>query len=791
MMIQSHNMELLGLYTISGKQIPLRSLDIETVVIDSASKVVVLQKYINNENVPIEAVYSFPLEESSSICGFEVELDGRKIIGKVEEKKEAFYRYDKAISEGHKAFLMDQDRPNIFTVNVGNLMPGKEAVIKITYAADLDQFEDKLRLMIPTTISPRYIPREQSEIIDPGELIHISPETVLEDLPYGLKLKVKIKTSSKILAIECPSHPIKVSQSEKEAIVTLMGDSVQLDQDFVLTIQIEHHNEPKAVVAIDEYSKQYIVMINFFPNFANLKQNPNDIIFILDRSGSMGGESIEQAKKALLLCLRSLMPGDIFNIVGFGSNYEVWSSSSVPYNQENLDKATAYVKTIDADLGGTEILSPIKKVLESKINLPRQILLLTDGEVSNEKEVINYASKFKGKARIFVFGIGRGPSEFFVRGLSRATLGAAEFIHPGEEIAPKVIRQLAKACSNCFQDISLDWGKLDITLKTPVNPGAIFQGSRITIYGRTKNIEDTKVTLSAKSSKEDYSWSIDIDTKNLIKDIAIPALMARSAIRDLEESNIEEAKSYRQKDRKKGSVSKEIIGLGCQYQIISSGTSFIAIEESTEVNSDLHPELRRVPIALTKGWSGHRTKLKLSDVLLSSISASICENVIGEFSTFRSVPIGEDLDTPTVLRRKQDDDNQLEFNVLENSVINYDTPIFDKKRNDKKTIKKINNKDKDLLIDIATLQQADGSWILNRNFEQITKISSSKLKEAVKKFNCNKEIAHRIVATLVAIHLFKTKLIERKDEWQLIVDKALMWIKNTCISIPEGLNWEE
>ncbi|MBF0121356.1 MAG: VWA domain-containing protein [Desulfobacterales bacterium] len=748
-------MELFGLFTVSGKHIPLRSIDIEVDVIDSASKTIVLQKYMNNENIPIEAVYSFPLEESSSICGFEVELDGRRIIGKVEEKEQAFNQYDKAISEGHKAFLMDQDRPNIFTVSVGNLMPGKEAVIKITYAADLDQFEDKLRLMIPTTISPRYIPQEQAETLDPSEKLHIDPQRVVGDLPYGLKLKVNLRASSKIISIECPSHPIKVSQSEKEAVVTLMGDAVQLDQDFVLTIQTEHNNEPKAVVAIDEYSNQHIVMINFLPNFSSLKHNSNDIIFIIDRSGSMGGESIEQAKKALLLCLRSLMPGDTFNILGFGSSYETWASHSVPYNQENLDKATSYVKNLDANLGGTEILDPIKNVLDSKMTLPRQILLLTDGEVSNEKEVINYASKFKGKARIFVFGIGRGPSEYFVRGLSRATLGAAEFIHPGEEIAPKVLRQLAKAATPCFQNINVNWGDLDITLKTPVNPGSIFYGSKITLYGRTKNLQDTKVILSAKSAKEDHSWSIDIDTKTIIKDTAIPALMARSAIRDIEEAGIEESKGSRQKDRKKEIVSKEIINLGCQYQILSSQTSFIAIEKSKDINSDLQPELRRIPISLTKGWGGH-----LSAPIASCVSAT------------GLAAMTENLDIPTFLRRKDND-----------------APTFLKKRSDKREIKKITEAtDKDLVIDIATLQQADGSWILNENFEKLIQVSSLKVKEAVKQFNCDKELACRILTTLLAIHIFQTKFLNRKDEWHLIVNKAYLWIKSTGVSIPEGLN---
>lgn len=263
------------------------------------------------------------------------------------------------------------------------------------------------------------MPATQLETAPAAELLHINPPRVLGTLPYGLTISVDIATSSPILGLESPSHPIRFTLQDGRARVELVGENIQLDQDFVLNYTLQKPYEPRIVLRKDIGSDGFVVMLNFLPQLDIKQRQPQEFIFIIDRSGSMAGESIRQAKTALLLCLQSLQPGDQFNIYGFGSTYEKLFERSQPYTAETLATATRYVQGLDADLGGTEIYSALANALSQVGSLAVSIILLTDGQVSNEQEVIRLAQRYRGRVRIFAFGIGRGASEYLIRSVAR------------------------------------------------------------------------------------------------------------------------------------------------------------------------------------------------------------------------------------------------------------------------------------------------------------------------------------------------------------------------------------
>ncbi len=222
---------------------------------------------------------------------------------------------------------------------------------------------------------------------------------------------------------------------------------MQLDRDFVLNIALARPFEPCAVVAPDGPGA-HALMINLYPDLGQFARQPAEYVFVVDRSGSMAGESIEQALNALRLALRSLEEGDAFNIVGFGSRFQLMFPQSRPYTQASLDEATRQLESWDADLGGTELLAPLQAVLGGPGGaLPRRVMLLTDGQVANEAACIALAAEHAAAVRIFTFGIGYGASEHLVKGLARASGGKAEFIHPNERIEPVVMRQFARAAA--------------------------------------------------------------------------------------------------------------------------------------------------------------------------------------------------------------------------------------------------------------------------------------------------------------------------------------------------------
>ena len=468
----------------SEARVPLCGVGIRVIGSGAAARVTVRQRYVNAETVPVEAVYSFPLEEGSAVCALRIETGGRTLAGRIEEREKAFEQYDEALAAGHGAVLADQDRPNIFTVSVGNLLPGQEATVCLEYVTELEQRGRDVRLMLPTTIAPRYVPPPLLATIDPAELERINPPTVLGPVPYGLSLTVEYSAPQGVASVACPSHPAQVAVEGNRVLVELMGANVQLDRDFVLNIALARPFEPCAVVAPDGPGA-HALMINLYPDLGQYARQPAEYVFVVDRSGSMAGESIAQALNALRLALRSLEEGDAFNIVGFGSRFQLMFPQSRPYTQASLEEATRQLESWDADLGGTELLAPLQAVLGVPGGaLPRRVMLLTDGQVANEAACIALAAEHAAAVRIFTFGIGYGASEHLVKGLARASGGKAEFIHPNERIEPVVMRQFARAAAPSLDNVRLDWGGLKPELVTPRALPSLFAGDRLTVYAR-------------------------------------------------------------------------------------------------------------------------------------------------------------------------------------------------------------------------------------------------------------------------------------------------------------------
>jgi len=785
-------------------RVPLTGVRIRVEGCGAAARVTVAQRYVNTEKKPIEAVYSFPLEESSAVCGFTVETGGRVIVGKIEEKEKAFEKYDNAIADGHGAFLVDQDRPNIFTASVGNLKPGQEATISLSYAAELEQHGDSVRVMIPTTISPRYIPQSQLKTIDPSELDHLTPPTVIGAVPYGLSFDLKYDAPQGVKSVSCPSHPAQVEIDGNTARVSLMGDKIQLDRDVVVNVTLARPHEAGAIVARDGDGTR-AVMLNFYPDIATMggARGPSEFVFIVDRSGSMQGESITQALNALRLALRSMDEGDRFNIVGFGSHTEKMYPEPVAYSQKTLDEATKKLESWDANLGGTELLQPLQLVLEQSgpATLPRQIMLLTDGQVGNEAQCIELAGKHAGTARLFTFGIGHGASEHLVRGLARASGGQAEFIQPNERIEPKVMRQFARAASPYLKNVRIDWGSLQTDLSSPEVLPPLFNGDRMTLYGRVIGGTAGSVAILADGPNGTIRVPLNVDLERVVDAPAVPVLMARRAIQELEEGR-GGSRGSNQENRKQKTVQSRVLELALRYQLMSSQTSFVAIEERAAADKTTErAELRRVPVALTKGWGEEERERGIS---------------IGGAASFGAAPGGAAL--PPRMRAAARcfsapmpppaDSGELDDLCVE-GLASAPCPApapakkatgmfakakeffaggsasFDANSTGKHEADRCESDGNDGLQELTCLQQADGHFVIANpeRFGIDTGLWAQWLK-TVTVFGGDLQVA----STAAALALLDKAFADRRDEWRMIADKAERWLTKQKIDLPPN-NW--
>ena len=584
--------------------VPLLGVDVHATIAGASSEVTLRQRFKNQESTPIEAVYVFPLPTDAAVSGFAAEIAGRRIEGRIEEREKAFEIYDDAMADGHGTYLLDQERPNIFTVSVGNLPPGGEATLELRWVAPLTAEGKAFRFMLPTTVSPRYIPRAEVPEVGQPDAERINPDR-LPTVPYGLKLAVDLTSSTR--RVESPSHAIRTvlpTATNTHLHIELAHDDVALDRDFVLIIE-PATSAPALHVARSTSGERYL-QVDFVPDLS-LASEGSEVIFVVDCSGSMDGESIEQARRALALCVRALDERDTFDIVRFGSHHESLFRTAEPFNADTLTKASDYIAGTYANLGGTEILAPLQAIYARPTTRPRSILLLTDGQVSNESAVIALAEAYKTQNRVFAFGIGSGVSEHLVKELARVSRGQVELIAPGERIEPKVLRQFGRVRTPALTDITIDWGQLEVE-QSPREVPPVFAGDPLVVRARVRSGDTRQITLVAGP----HRFTVEVPESALETAALggpVPTLWARSAIRDLENDAGRRGSSQNRPRPENAEERKRtaIVELARAHSLMSSVTSFVAIEVRSLAERTHGAELRKVPIALTAGWGGGGT----------------------------------------------------------------------------------------------------------------------------------------------------------------------------------------
>jgi len=600
-----------GLFIKEGGPVPLTGVKVRGAITGRTARVTLTQRFENRKDRAIEAVYKFPLPESSSVCGFTVATGERILRGRVEEREAAFVEYDEALAQGHGAFLLDEERPNIFTLSVGNVKPRHTVDIEVSYVTTLATDGAEVRFTLPTTISPRYTPADMPDRDGIPEGTLINPELRL-DVPYGLSLHLDIADPQRIAKIECPSHQIRTTYGDDNVAVEFSADTVKMDHDFVLTITYREGFKNRAYAWRD--NDHAYLQLDFTPNpsredgfvsdnrLYRLPLPTPEVIFLLDCSGSMGGPSIEQAKKALEVFLRGLTSGTLFNVYRFGSTFDSIWPRSVAYDERNLAAALQYLSNTQADLGGTELLAPLREIHNrpSDPETRRNIILITDGQVGNESVVLSLARSHP-ETRVFTVGIGFGPNEYLTKRLAALTGGATESVSPGERIEPKVLRLFAKVMS-IPTSIDINWNAA--VEQAPARP--VVHGKEcISLFARIPAGVPLPeaVTVEGGSPPSVGTWTVPV-TQLTGSDAALPLLWARARISDLEEG-VTPATGSRQTERKGVSVEQQLVALSKQYGIISRGTSFITVEYRTDAEkASGEIELRKVPGMLTRGWGG-------------------------------------------------------------------------------------------------------------------------------------------------------------------------------------------
>uniref|UniRef100_A0A452J2Z7 von Willebrand factor A domain containing 5A n=1 Tax=Gopherus agassizii TaxID=38772 RepID=A0A452J2Z7_9SAUR len=482
--------------------VPLRSVSVTVLIRGFVADVGCELLYRNEEQGPVEAVFVFPVDPEAAVYAFEARLGGTCI--------QAQELYGDALAGGQSSFLLQQEGTggDVFSCSLGNLPPGEEAALTLRYVCELPLEPDgAARYMLPAVLHPRYTPHGW----DGEDVTQGVPRVPQGELPYTLNLSATLQSPHGIDRVlsNCSLTPLSYTAGNRTTAQVSLAEAPPWGRDVELLVFYAEPHKPTAVleaglpgVEPGSLMGDPAVMVTLLPSLPEAvpgQSSAGEFIFLLDRSASMecpmdgqgrSTQRIDSAKETLVLLLKSLPLGCYFNIYGFGSEFESFYPRSVAYTQQTMAKSLQRVQQLQADLGGTEILAPLRAIYRIPCwdGHPRQLFVFTDGEVSNAQDVIAEVQRHQGAHRCFSFGIGEGASKALVKGIARAAGGSAEFITGQDRMQPKALQSLKRALQPAVTQISLCWdlppGMEAVLLGR--SPEVIFPGQRCLIYAQLR-----------------------------------------------------------------------------------------------------------------------------------------------------------------------------------------------------------------------------------------------------------------------------------------------------------------
>ena len=610
------------------------------------------QRFCNATDNNVEVVYTFPLPWGAVLLGVDVLLADKQLTGAVVEKKQAEACYEEAISEGNAAIMLEKNYDESYCLNLGNLAANESCIITFRYAQTL-QFEQRgLRLMIPTVIAPRY----GDAVQEGGLLPHQTPiNSLLADYPFAIELRLYDDLA--LGRVASPTHPIAVAHSTTESgneLTVSLARQGSLDRDFVLIVDKLAHDSV-AVVARDCVSPDSVaILASFCPRFQTSDPAVTAVKILVDCSGSMDGDSINAARRALQAIVKQLSTGDLFSLSRFGSTVEHRSRGLWKATEITKTAAQRWVGGLKADLGGTEMAAALSSTFALAQTVSSDVLIVTDGEISAIDSTIELA-RHSGH-RLFVVGIGSSPAESHLRRLAEATGGACEFVVPGEGVEPAVLRMFARLRSPRLVELSIAWPEGVAPQWVSPFPSSVFDGDTINVFALLSQAPEGLVHLLGKRSREtsleeiscaNFRGRID-DADTLSRITASVRLQSTGA------------------DCQAG-VTSEATRLAVDYQLVTDKTNFLLIHERSEHEKPVDmPELHKVAQMIPAGWGGVGSimlsphQLICEDLVdycyfddqVDFLEESVAFNSLGKVQELSDLYLGmPDLDRPAFLRK--------------------------------------------------------------------------------------------------------------------------------------------
>ncbi|MGF1444906.1 MAG: marine proteobacterial sortase target protein [Pikeienuella sp.] len=596
---------------------PLVSTDIAIAVTGTVARATVTQRFTNPTENWVEGVYAFPLPEDSAVDRLRMRIGDRFIEGEIKERQEAKEIYEEAKREGKKAALVEQERPNLFTNSVANIGPRESVITQIGFQQALSPTDSRWEIRMPLVVAPRYAPSPVVQVVeflengwgisDPvADRDRITPPVAdPRTEPTGamrnpVEITVDLATGFDIAGLESPSHAIRVEEAAPgQARVTLVGPA-PADQDFILRWR-GAGSEPQAALFKETVGDaEHLMLMLSAPELGEAAPvRPREVIFVQDVSGSMSGESIEQAREGLEMAIERLRPEDRFNIVIFNDQFAVFHEAPVPATPQNIREAVAAVRDLEAD-GGTEMLPALEYALSGGATEGRlrQVIFLTDGAVGNEAEMLALIDRELGETRLFTVGIGSAPNSFFMSAAAEKGRGAQVTISDLSEVSARMTELFAKIETPAMTDLTLTLPEGVAAEMHPSPLPDLYAGEPVVVA--LKGAEGAALAGQAVLSghRGDQTWEVRLSLDAAAEREGVAKLFARRRIAGLEALRLSPAVLSEAMVR----IDGEILGTALDYGLVSRLTSLVAVDVTPSRPRDAQIVTAEVPLNLPEGW---------------------------------------------------------------------------------------------------------------------------------------------------------------------------------------------
>jgi len=594
---------------------PLKNTRVMVHINGVIADVVIRQKYANGGNRPINARYVFPASTRASVHGMKMIIGGEVIIAEIKERQTAQNEFDQAKKKGKNAALLKQQRPNVFSMSVANIMPGDNIDIELHYTELLVPNEGIYEFVYPTVVGPRYSNQLEDGAAETDRWIK-NPYLKQDSEPETrFDINLTISTGIALQELVCPTHSIETAwEGDAVAKIALAEpETFSGDRDFILNYRLAGEEIQSGLLLFEgEDEKFFLLMVQPPQRIETEEIPPREYIFVVDVSGSMNGFPLNTAKKLLKNLIGNLKLTDKFNVILFAGSSQVMELSSVSATQKNIRKAIGFIDNQRGG-GGTELLAALRKgfSLPRADTVSRSMIVVTDGYIGAESDVFEEIQHHLNRTNVFSFGIGSSVNRYLIEGMAKAGGGEAFVVTDRREAADVAERFRRYVQSPILTQISLEFGDFETYDIEPQGFPDLFAQRPVIVYGKWRGQPRGTIELSGIGGLGEYSRTVQVgDIKPREAHRALRYLWARTRIGRLSDYNFKRGNSEN-KD--------EIIDLGLTYNLLTAYTSFIAVHEDIR-NPEAPSEDVSQPLSLPLNVSNLAVGVSVSTVPEPEIS---------------------------------------------------------------------------------------------------------------------------------------------------------------------------